>query len=665
MSPSRALGATVAAIGAALVLSTHVFGAISLLRIKVVQSPVSAVDGRLRTTTAGFPQVNDLRPPFALISRIHNQSGEVGSFSFAVDGTVVCNPRVPAGSFRRLDCDVTQGWNPANDHVVTIEESPPGSAPWTLESLELATHHGSASGTHYLVVLPGSSDRYRRLSPIWVGVASSLIFVIVAFPVRGSWPPGTRAAYLVLAGGLTVLLAAMQCSQWLTSFRVVLSADTLMLWLALLLAPRLWRAIGWTLRRIEAAGDHWLVVARAGFTALLVFAVYGIVVRARARDFYGGNYSGLLAVSERLFDRNPLLAARSDVRKALVFARDGGYDGQFMYFATFDPLLRTYADSPVMYRQVMDAVPYRYGRIGYSWLTLMFSAGQWERYPSTMVLLILGSLASAAFLLAVMAQAQGFSPALGLLVLAIPGFWQSLLFGLPEPVAAAALLGGVFCLSRARWVAAGLLFALSLLVRETGVVAVGCALVATIVSDRRREALFVGVLAFGVILLWRLYVAWILFPDWGVEGLLYHPPDLGWPLAGIIELWRLIGRREYYSGATELARAGVAYPLLLIGGFILAFALAVKRRSAIHVAALAYACVAMCLNYAQIWVHIGNGQRGTYELFLMLAISSVTMRADSPSLQKGQIAFWSCSIAYVFLLSFDASYIRSALGIPF
>ena len=85
-----------------------------------------------------------------------------------------------------------------------------------------------------------------------------------------------------------------------------------------------------------------------------------------------------------------------------------------MYFATFDPFLRVYKSTPATYGQIMDASPYRYGRIGFSLLTRVLSGGQWERYPVTMVWLILGALALTAFLLARIAQRHGLSPALGL-----------------------------------------------------------------------------------------------------------------------------------------------------------------------------------------------------------------------------------------------------------
>ncbi|HEV3057857.1 MAG TPA: hypothetical protein VGY48_06395 [Vicinamibacterales bacterium] len=659
---SRVVAAAAAACAAALILSTHAFVAIDLFRIKIVQSPVAA-DGGVWTTTIRFPQVNDLRSPLALISRIHNASAETSTFSFAIGGTAICSARVPAGPPRRIDCAVTRELRTATDYELTIEGPSVG---WTLDYLELATHFGSVSPTHNLVVLPGSSDRYVRPSWAWVGVASFLIFVLAAFPARVAWPRGARRAYLILGGAQAVLLAVIQCSQWLSGFRVVIAADTFAIWLGWLLAPHIALAIRWMVRRIEAAYAQSTAITRAGVVALLVFMVYGAVVRTRVRDSYHGNYSGMLLVSQRLFDRNPLFASRDDVRRTLAFEPGGGgYDGQFMYFAAFDPFLRAFKDHPALYRDVMDAAPYRFGRIGYSWLTWVFSIGRWERYPPTMIWMIPCSLALAAFVLALMAQEHGLTPALGGLVIAVPGFWPSLQSGLPEPIAAATLLTGLLSLSRGRPLLAGASFALSLLTRETGAVAVGCAIGATMMAGRRREAALVASLAGGAFLAWRLYVAWILSPEWGLQGLLYTAPNFGWPFAGLRDLWQSIAHGRYFPGAPGLSRAGIVYPLLLLGGCVMALALVWTVRNATSAAALIYAIMAICLNYAAVWLHVGNGQRVTYELFLMLALSCIAIRTYPKSLQRGLIAFWSCSIAYVFFLTFDAAYIRAALAIPF
>ena len=312
----------------------------------------------------------------------------------------------------------------------------------------------------------------------------------------------------------------------------------------------------------------------------------------------------------------------------------------------------------------MDAPPYRYGRIGYVLLTLVFSGGHWERYPATMVWLILGALAAGGFVLAMIAQEFGTTPAVGLLVAAIPGFWQSLEYGLPEPIAAATLLAGIFCVWHARWVPAAVLLAVSLLIRETGIVAMLAILAATLFTGRRRESIAVALFVVGIVALWRLYVMWALFADWGVRGLLFHPDDLGWPLAGFVELWRAIVRGQYYEGTSEMSRAGIGYPVLVIGGFVLSCVLLAIKRTPLHLAAAAYGLLAICLNFEAIWVHVGNGVRGTYELFLMLAVATAAMHTYPKRVQTAMIAFWSCAVVYVLFLSPNAAYIRTALAIP-
>jgi hypothetical protein len=470
--------------------------------------------------------------------------------------------------------------------------------------------------------------------------------------------------YRTIAGALILILAISQCSQWISAYRVVLPTRTFMTCLAVLLAPRLWVAGRWLVRRETEPANRWMALARASLAGALVLGVFLGIVDVRLRDSYSGNYSGFLQIAQSAFDANPLLNARDDVRGTLLL-QGSGYDGQFMYFAAFDPFLRAFGDTPATYRLVMDSPAYRYGRIGFSLLARALSGGRWQWYPATMVWLILAALALAAFALARLAQDRGAPAALGLLIVLIPGFWPSLQSGLPEAVAAAGIVAGILSFSRGRWVLAGAFFAVSLLVRETGIVAVACVAGAGMFSNRRREALLVGLFAVGVMAIWRLYVAWVLFPDLGIQAILSHPPDLGWPFAGIADLWRVVAEGRYYGGASELTRAAIAFPVLLAGGFLLSVVLAFVAPSATSVAALVYALIGICLNFAAIWVHVGNGQRGTFELFLMLALSTAAFRTYPRAVRAGLVGFWCAAAAYVFFLTFDAAVIRSALGLPF
>ncbi|HLQ46923.1 MAG TPA: hypothetical protein VK137_19415, partial [Planctomycetaceae bacterium] len=141
----------------------------------------------------------------------------------------------------------------------------------------------------------------------------------------------------------------------------------------------------------------------------------------------------------------PLLKDRDDIRRSLALEEGGGYDGEFLYFEVYDPFLWRFRDRPSEYRAFIDAPPYRFGRIGFSWLAKVFSANRWQWYPPTMVWLVFLSIIACAMILGLLAVDAGLSPALAVLVVLVPGFWQSLQSGLPEPVAAATLLGGHLC----------------------------------------------------------------------------------------------------------------------------------------------------------------------------------------------------------------------------
>jgi hypothetical protein len=113
-----------------------------------------------------------------------------------------------------------------------------------------------------------------------------------------------------------------------------------------------------------------------------------------------------------------------------------------------------------------------------------------------------------------------------------------------------------------------------------------------------------------------------------------------------------------------MARAGVTYPLLLTGGLLLAAALAIAAPSAVNVAAVCYALIAVSLNYTMIWEHVGNGQRGTYELFVALALSVLAIRTYPPALRVALVLFWCAAAAYILYGAYDAEYIRAALAPP-
>lgn len=641
----------------ALLMATHVFVAVPLARVKVVEAPLASANGEVRAVLAGS-SAQELPPPFALIGRIDNR-GETASFTVSIDGTAVCTTTIDKGRSSRFDCSPMRAWSDAAEHVITIAGPSPS---WRLEYLELATHHGGTSGSHNFLILPGSSSRYAPVPLFWALLSAAVVFAVALVPPP-SWPVWGWRTHRAAAAIILAFFALVLASEHVSAYKIVLSLWSASCWTAAILLPSLWRIGGAAFRATEQTAPRPHAVLRSMIAAAIVLLAFHALVSARLAQAYHGNYSGFLFVSQRAFDENPLLQSRRDVRDSLVLNAGGGYDAQFMYFAAFDPFLRVFRRTPERYRAVVDAPPYRYGRIGYVLLTIAASGGRWERYPATMIWLILGSLACAAFAVAMMAQARGMSAATGLLVAAVPGFWQSLTYGLPEPIAAATLLAGIACVWRERWLAAAICIAVSLLVRETGIVAIAAVLAVPLLR-RRPGAIGAALFAGGVVVAWRVYVTWALFADWGVRGLLYQPGDLTWPGGGFVDLWRTITGGQYYVHAPELARAGIAYPLLLTGGCALACALAARRRDPIHIAAAVYGLLAISLNYEAIWIHVGNGVRGTYELFLMLIVATLAWRSCSTPIRAGLAAFWIGAVVYIALFGQDADAIRAALALP-
>jgi hypothetical protein len=271
----RILRAMVLAGLAALTLSTNVFVAVDRIRVKVLQTSTPATAGLVRATTAGFPQVNELRPPFALIARINFRSAGTSPFSIAVDGAPVCERDVAGGGSRRVDCAVAGEWNPAIEHEVAIHGPP---AVWTLDYLELATHHGNTDGVHSLLVLPASSGRYVRPALGWViGTWLVLAAAILLLPAPRPLPRWIRLPYRVMVGAILLELALSQCSQWISNYRIVLSAGTFTIWLILLLAPRLW-VVGRLLAQTGAAYVDVRTMApwKAGLVVALVLCASGL-----------------------------------------------------------------------------------------------------------------------------------------------------------------------------------------------------------------------------------------------------------------------------------------------------------------------------------------------------------------------------------------------------
>jgi len=401
-------------------------------------------------------------------------------------------------------------------------------------------------------------------------------------------------------------------------------------------------------------------IGRTVLVALIVgglyvsFSVYQIGTR------FDGNPSGPLLISRDQFLRSPA-SARADVRSSVRVIDGPGSDGQFFYFMTFDPFLTEFRNTPRRYAGFIDAPPYRYGRVGFSLLTRVLSGNRPARYPVAMLALVLIATAISAAFLGAIARQHGRSEWCGLLILLGPGFWRAVEGALPEPLTIACILAAYWCAHRERWWPAGILLAMSMLIRETSGGLVLALVAAVFLNGKRRQGLMVAALAFLPMVMWKVFVAWVFWSEHGPHALLFAPNDAGLPFAGMWHLWTLLARGQYYPDVWEMARGAMVYPILTLAAIALAIWAAATQRSAAAMAALFYAVLTMMFNYDGVWVHLAPAERLTMDLFVALAIVFVQPGRE-PRIQRAAFAvFWGATAWYLCFMTFEASQIRESV----
>lgn len=652
----RALGAGLVAI-ALLALSQRVVAGRSHVRLRIVTSALEPVTGRITLPVPdSAPSLAREPAPYAAIWRISNTSASSGVFVFAIDGRPVCERRVQAAAMRRLDCAVdarqVRYGSPA---TLTVEGPASG---WSLTYLELATHHGGSPAFPRVQVFPAGRP-YPRPGPLWtVSAGAVLLWIAWLSPshiARARW----RRVHRACAVAATAIVATAVASPLVTPFELALAPSTWIAAVCIVAAPRL-HGIG--ARAVQRVPQAWMSrrVAAGVATGLIVLATCATVVRASLARTHGGEYSGFLRIAAVRLDANPLLRGRPDLTGPLRLQPDTGYDAQFLYFIAFDPFVRAFADAPERYDPFIDAAPYRYGRIGFPLLTKAVSFDRGPRYPAVMVWLVVAGVVLASMGVAVIAAQSGRTPLWGLIVLLVPGFWKSLEFALPEPIAGALLIWGLLAVRHRRWVSAGVLFGLALLVRETGVLLVVMLAIAVCVRGDRRDAGRMLAIALLPLLAWRLYLGTVLQPAWGVDAFFFDPGIHGVPLKGLIELRHHLTSGEYAMGVGAVATAARWYAAILVSGALAAGLLAAARRDVVAVAASAYAGLALCLTYSRMWEHVGNVERGTYEVFLLIAVASLTARAPH-WLRVCLAALWIGCGVYLLYGSIESDLLQTAL----
>src|SRR5262245_40793999 len=433
MFPGKRIWIALVAAILAWLIAPHTYAEFRSVRQKVVRTPVAASGGQLLVPVPQEPSLGELRTPFAAISRIRNDGTSPLIVQVVVDGRSICDADIAPGRSKRVDCAVRDSWSGAESHTILFSS---GSASFTVEYLELATHHGALSpGPGDAILVPVDSRAFER-SSVWHFLEVFVLLMLAMASVRyRGLPRIISALHLALAVVVAAVLVVTILSSLVSEYSLLISqaflGQLLLLTALPMLVDRTRAALSWTRERNPAA-----LPVCAG---LIVGALFWFGAVQHADRYYQGQLSGLLRVSHNFFDKSPA-AGRQDVEASLLFAPGNGYDGQYFYLMTFDPFVSTFRHDPQRYVDFIDFPPYRYGRIGFSLLTKVFSGDRPVRYPVTMVTIVLVALAVSGMLLGAIARSYGLSAWFGLLILLIPGFRECSLLTLPEPLAIAFVL---------------------------------------------------------------------------------------------------------------------------------------------------------------------------------------------------------------------------------
>jgi hypothetical protein len=637
------------------VFATRVVTSFAPQRLKVVTEALPASAGSVTVSLPGRDE-EPFHQPLAVIARIANSSPRARTYSFTLDGRRFCTREVGPGE-HRIDCALAEGLQPGPGHTIGIGSDVERDVSWNLQYLEVATHHG-ATRAYDLIVVPRLLTAYDRPG------AGGIVAVFLVFATLLSLPAARASrragvAYRAAAGLVVAFLSLVVLSPLVSRFLVLVSARWFFVAGLLVVAPRL-RYL-WTWIGIHAGHRTRRRVAVPLAIFSFVLLPYGAVVSRLLDTRYGGNYSGFIQISRNLFDRNPLVNGRDEVRERVILSPGGGYDGQFVYFAAFDPLVTRFRHNPAAYSEFIDAPPYRLARIGLSWTAVLLSGGHWQYFPAVMMWAILGALAGLSAGLTMLRPGGERNPLIGSLVLLVPSFWQSVQLCLPEPLAAVFIVAGFAALFRNRPGLAGLLCGLSLFFRETGGIFVVLMLADSVVKGRTSSAVRFGVFALLPYLAWRVYLGSVLSPAWGIHAYWMNVNNLGVPFQGLLELLGRVWRGVYYPTDASVGRAAVWFSALLVVALATSIFAAIRLKSVAAIAASVYGLIAVSLTFDSIWIHVGNGQRGSYELFVSLAVLTATTAKEERAVRWALWCVWLVAAAYVLYGGFDSGLIRATI----
>ncbi len=194
--------------------ATRVFVDFESLRMKAVPHPTAASAGRVEVVAAD-EKLGTLRAPLALIARIHNDSPAPQEIVIDADGSRVCTATLPGRAGRRFDCAVVRDWAARPDHAISFTGT---GEPFTLEYLELATHHGHTTGVLKAVVLPAESRRYVGANGFWLGGVWAALAILLILEPRTFESPTAKSILRVLSAAVVAIFTLVLLSPILSPY---------------------------------------------------------------------------------------------------------------------------------------------------------------------------------------------------------------------------------------------------------------------------------------------------------------------------------------------------------------------------------------------------------------------------------------------------------------
>lgn len=616
------------------------------VRIPVIEQPTTLPHNE---DTIAFPfEVNaeQRRNLRWLTLDIENNSNQQVQFAVFINKTLANSFRIEPNRSARFRSELKENATLFQRRNLLMVKGSGGG--WILKRAEFRNYAASSRGwlDYVIVSKEGAQDR----SPsVFLCIVVLVALLLSGLPATALQKTKRRIHWILLC--ITFLLfLGLLFVPILSGYKVLVSVPTIFL----LLLPAYFPALGWVYRNLWDVPEK--VSVRDSVAASIACLLVGLFFYSSMAQSYRqyGDYSGFVQLSKRWTRQNPFLNERPELKKNLKIY-DSGYDSQFMYFVAFDPFLQRFSGQTIQYKKWIDHPPYRYGRIGFPLLTVIASLNEPGRFPQTMIYLIVIANVIGAFFLARIAMFYRKSPFWALLLICVPAFSVSLRLALPESIAAAFLLGAILFYLKRRLVPAALCFACSMLVRETAFLAV--VLIAAFEYFRvkdQRSAFFLS-LSILPFIVWRLFVAWKMFPEYGLQAIPIFGGNMTLPFAGFVRLWMETAQGSYTGGS---ATAAFLYPVLLISALILSILYFHKSKNPLNLALIAYAILAVSLSYPKFWIYMPNGERVTFEVLVFLILAFLSAPESFPrSYRYAFLVFFAFVLFYdLFFLSVAASF---------